>query len=169
VSGVPFQGHGQAAAGAAGRHDQPDAEPATALDKLAAAAAFRGSLDQVRLARRFAARVLEGWPAADEIVLCVSELAANAVVHSASGAPGGVFWLRLTAVPGEFVRIEVSDQGGPWAGREYDGERPHGLDIVRKLASAFGVVGDARSGRTAWARLDLAGHGADQAISGGAP
>jgi serine/threonine-protein kinase RsbW len=138
------------------------------LDKLTVAAVFSGSRDQVRHARRLAAHVLDGWPAADDVLLCVSELTANAVVHSASGAPGGFFWLHLTAVPDDFIRIEVCDQGDQWIDREHDGERPHGLDIVRSLAADFGVDGDARSGRIAWARLDLSGRAADPPTLGAA-
>jgi len=65
----------------------PSARP---LQALAVAAVFRGSRDQVRQARGFAARVLDGWPTVNDVVFCVSELAANAVVHSASGRPGGI-------------------------------------------------------------------------------
>jgi len=130
----------------------PSARP---LQTLVVVAAFRGSPDQVRQARGFAARGLAGWPAVDDVVLCVSELATNAVVHSASGQPGGFFWLHVTAFPGKHVRVEVCDQGGPWVRRATDGERAHGLDIVRQLATSFGVDGDARSGRIVWARLDL--------------
>lgn len=143
------------------------AAPTRRMDRLAVAAAFRGTGDQVRQARRFTARILNGWPNADDVVFCVSELTANAVVHSASGKPGGIFWLHVTAVPGEYVRVEVCDQGGPWARREQEPERPHGLDIVRLLATEFGVDGDARSGRIAWARLDLPSIGG--AMSGPAP
>jgi len=123
------------------------------------AKAFASRPHQVREARRFLAEILAGCPIADEAILCVSELAANAVVHSASGEPGGTFWVHLTAVPGEYVRVEVCDQGGPWVGRDQDVERPHGLDIVRQLAARFGVDGDAWSGRIVWARLDLSGPG----------
>jgi len=130
----------------------PSARP---LQALAVAARFPGSRDQVHQARGFAARVLDGWPAVNDVVFCVSELAANAVVHSASGRAGGIFWVHVTAVPGEYVRVDVCDQGGRWVRRDPDGERPHGLDIVRLLAASFGVDGDACSGRIVWARLDL--------------
>ena len=49
---------------------------------------FPGRPDQVRQARRFVARALDGCPAADDAVLGVSELASNAVQHSRSGQGG---------------------------------------------------------------------------------
>jgi serine/threonine-protein kinase RsbW len=162
----PLAGACQAGRSAAGCFAPDIVASSRALDKVAVAAVFPGLRDQVRQARHFTARNLNGWPAADEVVLVVSELAANAVVHSVSGKPGGIFWLHVTAVPGEYVRIEVCDQGGPWVTRGSDPERPHGLDIVRRLAAGFGVEGDARTGRMAWARFDLAGRGAGHGMPG---
>jgi Histidine kinase-like ATPase domain len=49
---------------------------------------FPGRPDQVRQARRFVARALDGCPAAADAVLGVSELARNAVQHSRSGQGG---------------------------------------------------------------------------------
>ena len=74
---------------------------------------FPGHAGQVRAARRFLAGVLDGCPAADEALLCVSELATNAVLHSRSGRPGGRFTVRATMQAGS-VRVEVADEGGPW-------------------------------------------------------
>lgn len=136
------------------------------LPAVAATAAFPGHRDHVRRARAFTARSLTGWPVADDAVLLTSELAANAVVHSASGRPGGIFWVHVTAAPGQYVRIEVCDQGGTWAAHDHDDERPHGLDIVRQLAACFGVDGDAHSGRIVWARLDVPVSGAEDLAAG---
>jgi len=46
---------------------------------------FHGRADQVRRVRAAVARYLDGCPAADDAVLVVSEIAANAVLHSQSG------------------------------------------------------------------------------------
>ena len=61
------------------------AEPAAATGHTAT---YPGPADQVHHVRRAVARHLAGCPAADEAVLIVSELAANAIVHSAE--PGRV-------------------------------------------------------------------------------
>ena len=72
---------------------------------------FAGDAGQVRAARRFLAGVLDGYPAADDALLCVSELATNAVLHSRSGRPGGCFTVRAARRAGS-VRVEVTDEGG---------------------------------------------------------
>ncbi len=119
-------------------------------------AVFAASRDQVAQARYFAEAMLAGWPVAvaDDLVLIVSELATNAVVHSVS-RDGGQFWVHVETVPGEYVWVEVRDEGGPWTRWGHRDGRPHGLDIVAELAADFGVDGDARTGRIVWARLDL--------------
>ena len=48
---------------------------------------FPGRQDQVAQAQRIVARALDGCPAADDAVLCVSELASNTLQHTRSG-PG---------------------------------------------------------------------------------
>jgi hypothetical protein len=50
---------------------------------------FPGQREEVSRARRLVARYLDGSPVTDDAVLLVSELAANACAHSASGRPGG--------------------------------------------------------------------------------
>jgi hypothetical protein len=76
--------------------------------------AFPGSVNQVRQVRSAVRIVLDGCPAADDVVQILSEIAANACQHSRSGKPGGKFtsgssihpvrvsWLRsrMTAAPG---------------------------------------------------------------------
>jgi hypothetical protein len=56
---------------------------------------------------------------------------------------------------GEYLWAEVADCGGLWApagGRV--GERGHGLDIVREIASDWGRDGDPVTGWVVWFRLD---------------
>ena len=118
---------------------------------------FPARAEQVRRARKLLALALGDCPMADEIVLCLSELASNSVLHSASREPGGVFTVRAEIRHGEYVRIEVQDDGGPWRERLAPTDRPHGLDIVRAVAAECGVHGSALTGWTAWARFDWPG------------
>jgi anti-sigma regulatory factor (Ser/Thr protein kinase) len=111
--------------------------------------------DQVKVARAFIAAVLAACPAAGDAVLCVSELATNAVLHSASRNPGGTFTVRA-AMFDDHVRVEVEDNGGRWEERPHHDNRPHGLDIVRELAADCGRGGSPLAGWVAWARLEWA-------------
>lgn len=86
-------------------------------------------------------------------MLCLSELAGNSVLHSASRKPGGVFTMRAEIRHGDYVRIEVRDEGGAWNKRPGPEGRAHGLAIVRTLADESGVDGDALTGWIAWARF----------------
>ena len=90
---------------------------------------YPGRADQVHHVRRAAARHLTGCPAADDAILVLSELAANAIVYSASR--GQFFTVRAEVFP-TYVWVEAEDLGGPWRCRQPDG-RPHGLDIVEAL------------------------------------
>jgi hypothetical protein len=65
---------------------------------------FAGSHDQVRQARDFVARTVGASPAADDAVLLVSELATNAVTHTASGMAGSSRSPCTRPVPGSGSR-----------------------------------------------------------------
>jgi serine/threonine-protein kinase RsbW len=90
---------------------------------------------------------------AGDVILCVSELAANAAVHSRSGLPGGTFAVCVKISPGHYTWIAVEDNGGPWNPPASDHERPHGLEIVGTIASEWGIDGD-HSRRTIWAKFN---------------
>lgn len=90
---------------------------------------------------------------ADDVLVCASELATNAVLHSDSRLPDGTFTVRAVIRPGDYVWVEIVDDGGAWAPVAADTERGHGLDIIRALADDWGVDGD-HCGRTVWARFD---------------
>ena len=108
---------------------------------------------QIRAVRADLRRLLADCPAAEEVVLCASELATNAALHSDSRQPGGEFTVRAQIHRGYRVTIEVEDSGGVWAGLPALDDRPHGLDIIRALAAECGVRLN-QSGRTVWVRLD---------------
>ena len=113
---------------------------------------YPGTAEQASTIRADLRALLEACPSADEIILCASELAANAAIHSRSAAPDGRITVLADIRPGEYVRIEVSDDGGPWNEPAAD-DRPHGLDIVAILANGWGIV-DTEAGRTTWAQFD---------------
>ncbi|MDQ2873687.1 MAG: ATP-binding protein [Actinomycetota bacterium] len=118
--------------------------------------AYAGDPKEISAVRADLRALLDGCPVGDEVILCASELAANAVRHSHSRLPGGYFTLRAKVSPGDFVRIEVEDGGGPWIEVGRDPDRGHGLDIIRALASDWGIDGD-RYGRVVWALLTWPG------------
>jgi serine/threonine-protein kinase RsbW len=124
------------------------ARPATGVRSQA----FPGRLDQVGQARAFAARLLAACPVLDDAVLCVSEFAANAVLHSDTRERGR-FTVRVEVFAPDYTWVEVEDDGGPWQLPAAADLAGHGLDIVDKIASEWGVDGDL-SGWIAWARLD---------------
>ena len=110
------------------------------------AALFPGRRDHIHLVRALLAGFLHGCPAADDAVLLISELAANACAHSASGTPGGMFTVRAEIHPGTHVRAEIEDQGSPWDGRISATQPPHGLYLLRELSTDCGT----RRGSHGW-------------------
>lgn len=113
--------------------------------------AFPASPPQIPEARRFLATIVEGWPVADDVLLCLSELATNAVLHSRSREPGGCFSIHVQ-LHRNHLRVEVCDQGGPWTSRaltDLGQQHGRGLDIVDQLARSWGRSGD-ESGWTLW-------------------
>jgi serine/threonine-protein kinase RsbW len=115
---------------------------------------YPGRPDQVQDARRAVALHLAGCRALDDAVLIVSELASNAILHSASR---GEFFTVRAELHADYVRVEAEDLGGPWRSRQHD-DRPHGLDVVEALTGPDGWGTELASdgGRVVWARLDLA-------------
>jgi serine/threonine-protein kinase RsbW len=131
----------------------PPASAAASLDLCAPVATYPGSPEHVRQVRADARGLLAGCPATEEVILCLSELAANAVLHSDSRRPGGTFTVRIESCPGAHIRIEVNDDGGPWLARAHGPGSGRGLDIIRVLAAEWGVA-TSPAGRTVWARFN---------------
>ena len=131
------------------------ASPAKPVPPRAFTRSFPARPDQVGEARAFLRAALDGCPVADDAVLCVSELGANAVLHSDSRKAGGTFTVRAEVHPGDYLWVEVEDNGGRWNQHAHADGRPHGLDIVRALAADSGIDGDPVTGWVAWARLDV--------------
>ncbi|MGX1758194.1 ATP-binding protein [Streptomyces lydicus] len=118
-------------------------------EQLCARTAFyRREHRSVPRARRFARTALADWELdhlADDVLLCVSELATNALLHGVP--PGRGYRLCLSLDEGGLLRVEVHDSGAgeprlPVPLREDDegeGESGRGLLLVSALADAWGV------------------------------
>jgi serine/threonine-protein kinase RsbW len=113
---------------------------------------FRGEPGQVAQVRAGLREYLAGCPRCDDAVLIASELAANAVLHSASR--GASFTVRAEIFR-DYAWVEVEDLGGPWLCRQRD-DRPHGLDLVTALAADWGVETSGGC-RVTWARVSFHG------------
>ncbi|MGW1600246.1 ATP-binding protein [Streptomyces eurythermus] len=118
---------------------------------------YRRDRRSVRLARKFAWQTLADWEAAErgeDVALCVSELATNALLH---GVPAGRgFLLRLVLHAEGALRVEVHDSGPgevgcPDPAREADADAEHGrgLLLVAALADKWGV-GERNPGKIVW-------------------
>ncbi|SRR6266700_1997319 len=114
---------------------------------------YPGEAEHISAVRADLRVLLSDCSMADEVILCASELAANAAVHSNSRLPSGSFTVRATIDPGHCVQIEVEDNGGPWTPATSDPTRHHGLDIIRTIADDWGITGD-HAARVIWARFN---------------
>jgi serine/threonine-protein kinase RsbW len=115
---------------------------------------YPGTPVQLRHVRRALREFLGNCPPAADAVHLLSELAANAVLHSDSGKTGGTFTARARHVVNDYVHGEVEDQGSDWHGElSASAIRPHGLYLLLSLASACGVDRTGRAGLV-WFRLD---------------
>jgi serine/threonine-protein kinase RsbW len=116
--------------------------------------AFPAVPAQVREARQFLSAILAGSPAATDAVLCLSELVTNAIVHSRFRESGGRFCVRVQ-LQGSHLRVEVTDEGGPWAQPVNTDERNgRGLLIVGQLARGWGRSGNDQTGWTIWFEME---------------
>lgn len=114
---------------------------------------YPGTDKQVGYVRAALRPLLRDCPIADDVILVMSELAANAVRHSASREPGGTFTARLLHVPGDYILGEIEDGGSSWDGNLVGSARDaSGLLVVLNLASACGVVQDGQK-RVVWFRI----------------
>jgi anti-sigma regulatory factor (Ser/Thr protein kinase) len=116
---------------------------------------FPGQAAAVGQVREFVAGVLGGsWARLDDVLVMVSEIASNAVLHTASGNGD---WFDVTvSVTGSTARVEIADRGSSSEPRISgdDGELGvltggRGLRIVDALADRWGSRGD-ELGRVVW-------------------
>jgi anti-sigma regulatory factor (Ser/Thr protein kinase) len=117
--------------------------------------AFDDDPVSVRAARKFTTDTLSDWSIADrsdDVELCVSELATNALVHS--GADG--FLVEL-AVADDRLRLEVRDAGTGLPEQQSPGEdcaTGRGLFLVAEYADGWGVERDGQH-KVVWAEFKL--------------
>ena len=118
---------------------------------------YPGLITEAQSVRADLAKIAAECPVVDDLVLLASELVTNAILHSRSGHPDRMFTVRAVLWPGDYVWVEVVDQGGAWALDEHDDEHGRGLAIVATVAGNgnWGIDGDSKS-RVAWFRLDWA-------------
>jgi len=126
---------------------QPPASELLAL--RARETTYPGTAEHISTVRADPRPLLHDCPVADDVILCASELAANAALHSNSRLPGGTFTVRILVSRSDFIRVEVHDNGGPWTSASADTTGHHGLDIVRALADKWGTDGN-HTARTTW-------------------
>jgi anti-sigma regulatory factor (Ser/Thr protein kinase) len=116
-----------------------------------------GTPQAASTARQLALQLLGAHhPATDTVMLLISELVTNAIVHTRSGVPGGT--LTLALCPGAAgVLIQVCDAGGPsepcLSAIPADGaENGYGLLLVDALADSWGTL-TSPEGRVTWCRV----------------
>ncbi|MET9058322.1 ATP-binding protein [Streptomyces antibioticus] len=120
-----------------------------------------GFPEEVSRARRWTRDILHGSPLADDAELIVSELSANAILHTASGRESGSFHLAV-AVSAQVVAVSVTDDGGTGTApkaehQNQDAEGGRGLGMVSTLAHRI-VVHQSKAGHTVTAELFTNGH-----------
>jgi anti-sigma regulatory factor (Ser/Thr protein kinase) len=76
-------------------------------------ASYPGVPEAVTAARHHITQVLAGVPCAEDVAYAVSEVGANAVMHSRSGQPGGWFTVAADVLPGVLGRSRGHRPGRP--------------------------------------------------------
>ncbi|MET7489570.1 ATP-binding protein [Streptomyces sp. NPDC005538] len=123
---------------------------------------FRRERRSVPAARHFAHAFLAECGLAEverggDVLLCVSELATNALVH---GVPAGRQFRVVLRYDGRMVRVEVHDSGGGIpqvdAHPEDTDEGGRGLLLVAALSDKWGV-GERELGKVVWAEFGCEG------------
>lgn len=107
-------------------------------------------------ARRWTRDILRDSPLAEDAELIVSELSANAILHTASGKESGSFHLAL-AVSSQVIALSVTDDGGTGSApaiehQDQEAEHGRGLGMVSVIAHRV-VVHDSDGGHTVTAEL----------------
>ncbi|MGW2491285.1 ATP-binding protein [Streptomyces sp. NPDC001606] len=118
-----------------------------------------GFPEEVSRARRWTRDILRDSPLAEDAELIVSELSANAILHTASGRQHGSFHLAV-AVSAQVVAVSVTDDGGTATVPKVEdqlhqveaAEHGRGLGMVSAIAHRV-LVHDSEQGCTVTAEL----------------
>jgi anti-sigma regulatory factor (Ser/Thr protein kinase) len=135
-------------------------EPAHGGDQISQTTVIEldGDPDAPARGRHAATEVLDGWGChpgtREDLLLVVSELVTNAVVHGAEPIV-----VTMVRVP-ERVRVEVTDGAADSSPHNNshpptDAETGRGLSVVTRLAVAWGWRATPGRGKTVWAELPL--------------
>lgn len=120
-----------------------------ATSPLSITATLPGMPSSVPVARRLVRDAVPGCPRADDLVVAVSELVTNAIVHSRSGR-GGSFTMQVRTAP-DWARVEITDEGpAPGGTSKRNG---WGLEIVSGVTDKSAAVIHADGCRTAWCEV----------------
>ncbi|MFG2649719.1 ATP-binding protein [Streptomyces sp. NPDC048436] len=120
---------------------------------------YRRRRQSVTGAREFTRAALADWgikgDRADDIALCVTELATNALLHGVPPGRGFQLFLRYGAEGEAVLRVEVHDSGDGCPRVVCpDGESGRGLLLVAALSDAWGV-GERDPGKVVWCQWEL--------------
>ncbi|RLV79239.1 ATP-binding protein [Streptomyces rapamycinicus] len=121
---------------------------------------FAAEPESIRRARDFALTTLASWglsERAEDIRLCISELASNALTHGT--APGHGFLVKIAA-DDDFVRLEVHDSRGRRPEVRHPDETDtsgRGLLIVEEFSDGWGVEDRQPFGKVVWSRFKAGG------------
>ncbi|MFI7700345.1 ATP-binding protein [Nonomuraea sp. NPDC049480] len=120
---------------------------------------FPGVPSSVPIARHCVKSVLTaaGHRNVTGVQLVVSELVANAAMHSTSGLAGGLITVDVRTIGNELARIDVMDDGGltvPQAREPSEMDcSGRGLQIVEEMALRWGIGDNALGGQRVWAEV----------------
>ncbi|MFE6161139.1 ATP-binding protein [Streptomyces sp. NPDC056486] len=115
-----------------------------------------GFPEEVSRARRWTRDILRGSPLVEDAELIVSELSANAILHTASGRGCGSFHLKL-AISSRVIALSVTDEGDTNTApkvehQDQEAEHGRGLGMVSVIAHRV-LVHDSDNGHTVTVEL----------------
>jgi anti-sigma regulatory factor (Ser/Thr protein kinase) len=89
--------------------------------------------------------------------LVVSELMANAILHTRSARSGGLVTVEVTAIGDALVRIEVTDEGARSVPRAHESSEQdchgRGLWLVEQVSARWGTQPRPLGWNTVWAEV----------------